>query len=168
VKGTLLEAMAAKVPVVVTSVGGVPEVVGPAEAMLVPSEDPRALAEAIRSVIQDPAAATRRAEAAAHRLHTNFGMQRWIDDAIESTTSSCRIECAAALRKGAEPVAVCAVAHLQHNAVDVPHVISSQFRRNACETMSWTHRASARAMLSASFEQGALDGALARHAALQR
>jgi glycosyltransferase involved in cell wall biosynthesis len=76
---TLLEAIAARVPVVVTSVGGVPDVVGPAEALLVPPEEPRALAEAIRSVIQDPAAAARRAEAAAHRLHANFGMERWID-----------------------------------------------------------------------------------------
>ena len=76
---TLLEAMAAKVPVVVTRVGGVPDVVGPAEAMMVPPEDPRALAEAIHFVIQDPAAATRRVEAAAHRLHSNFGMERWID-----------------------------------------------------------------------------------------
>jgi glycosyltransferase involved in cell wall biosynthesis len=76
---TLLEALAAKVPVVVTSVGGVPEVVGPAEAMLVPPEDPGALAEAIRSAIQDPAAATRRVESAAQRLDANFGMERWID-----------------------------------------------------------------------------------------
>jgi glycosyltransferase involved in cell wall biosynthesis len=76
---TLLEAMAAKVPVVVTSVGGVPDVVGPAEAMLVPPENPRALAEAIRFVTQDPTAASRRVEAAARRLHANFGMERWID-----------------------------------------------------------------------------------------
>jgi glycosyltransferase involved in cell wall biosynthesis len=76
---TLLEAIAAGVPVVVTHVGGVPDVVGPAEAMLVPPEDPRALAEAIRSVVQDPVAAARRAAAAAHRLHQNLGMERWID-----------------------------------------------------------------------------------------
>ena len=76
---TLLEAMAAKVPVVATSVGGVPEVVGPEEAIVVPPEDPVALAEAIRSVIRDPAAARRRLEAAVHRLHANFGMDRWID-----------------------------------------------------------------------------------------
>jgi len=76
---TLLEAMAAKVPVVVTSVGGVPEVVGPAEAMLVPAENPGALAQAIQFVIQDAAAAARRVEAAAHRLHADFGMERWID-----------------------------------------------------------------------------------------
>jgi glycosyltransferase involved in cell wall biosynthesis len=76
---TLLEAMAAKVPVVATSVGGVPEVVGPEEAIVVPPEDPVALAEAIRSVIRDPAAARRRVEAALHRLHADFGMDRWID-----------------------------------------------------------------------------------------
>jgi glycosyltransferase involved in cell wall biosynthesis len=76
---TLLEAIAARVPVVVTRVGGVPDVVGSAEAMLVPPEDPRALAEAIHFVIQDPAAATRRVEAASHRLHADFGMERWID-----------------------------------------------------------------------------------------
>ena len=76
---TLLEAIAAKVPVVATSVGGVPDVVGSAEAMLVPPEDPHALAEAIHSVIQDPAAATRRVEAAGHRLYANFGMERWVD-----------------------------------------------------------------------------------------
>ena len=76
---TLLEAIAANVPVVVTSVGGVPDVVGPSEAMVVPPEDSHALADAIRAVIQDPAGAQRRAEAAAHRLHENFGMDRWID-----------------------------------------------------------------------------------------
>jgi glycosyltransferase involved in cell wall biosynthesis len=76
---TLLEAMAAKVPAVVTSVGGVPEVVGPEEAALVPPENPLALAEAIRSAIRDRGAATDRAEAAERRLHANFGMERWID-----------------------------------------------------------------------------------------
>jgi len=76
---TLLEAMAARVPAVVTSVGGVPEVVGSAEAIVVPPEDPAALAAAIRSVIQNPAAAADRADAAARRLHANFGMERWID-----------------------------------------------------------------------------------------
>jgi glycosyltransferase involved in cell wall biosynthesis len=76
---TLLEAIAAKVPVVVTSVGGVPDVVGPAEAMLVPPEDPGALAEAIRFVLRDPVAAAVRVEAATDRLHADFGMERWID-----------------------------------------------------------------------------------------
>jgi glycosyltransferase involved in cell wall biosynthesis len=76
---TLLEAMAGRVPVVATRVGGVPDVVGPAEAMLVPPEDPRALATAVDAVIQDPTGASRRVEAAAQRLHGNFGIEQWID-----------------------------------------------------------------------------------------
>jgi len=76
---TLLEAMAAGVPVVVTSVGGVPDVVGPNEATMVPPENPAALADAIRSVIADPVAARRRAEAATHRLRAEFDVERWID-----------------------------------------------------------------------------------------
>ena len=76
---TLLEAVAAKVPVVVTSVGGVPDVVGPAEGMVVPPEDPERLAGAIDSVIRNPAAAAARAEAATRRLVANFGMERWMD-----------------------------------------------------------------------------------------
>ncbi|HEX8246508.1 MAG TPA: glycosyltransferase, partial [Longimicrobium sp.] len=47
---TLLEAMAAGVPVVAASVGGVPDAVSSAEALLVPPEDPRALAAAVRAV----------------------------------------------------------------------------------------------------------------------
>ena len=76
---TLLEAMAAQVPLVVTTVGGVPDVVGSTEAMLVPTEDPAALAVAISRVIQDSAAAKRRALAASERLNAKFGMERWID-----------------------------------------------------------------------------------------
>lgn len=98
---TLLEAMAVKVPVVVTSVGGVPDVVGPREAMLVPPEDPSALAKAIQSVIQDPTAASRRAEAAAHRLHANFDIERWIDahDRIYDLIVSARAPRAARKRE---------------------------------------------------------------------
>jgi glycosyltransferase involved in cell wall biosynthesis len=48
-----LEAMAAGVPVVATAVGAVPEVVGDA-AVLVPSGDDEALADALRDVLIDP------------------------------------------------------------------------------------------------------------------
>lgn len=71
---TLLEAMAAAVPIVATRVGGVPDVVCEAEAYLVPSEDPVALAEAIRDVYKDPRCAQKRAHAAAQRLDANFGV----------------------------------------------------------------------------------------------
>jgi glycosyltransferase involved in cell wall biosynthesis len=50
----LLEAMAAKVPVVATAVGGVPEIVENEEsALLVPANDPAALAAAIARLLTD-------------------------------------------------------------------------------------------------------------------
>jgi glycosyltransferase involved in cell wall biosynthesis len=50
----LLEAMAAKVPIVATAVGGVPEMVANDEsALLVPASDPRAIATAIARVLAD-------------------------------------------------------------------------------------------------------------------
>ncbi|HEX5633913.1 MAG TPA: glycosyltransferase, partial [Gemmatimonadales bacterium] len=47
----LLEAMAAGVPIVTTAVGGVPDVVGPAEAVLVPAGSGEAIAQALESVL---------------------------------------------------------------------------------------------------------------------
>jgi glycosyltransferase involved in cell wall biosynthesis len=74
----LFEAMAAGVPIVATAVGGVPDVVSEAEARLVRSEDPAALAAAIRGVLGDRAAAAARARAARARLVTRFGAREWI------------------------------------------------------------------------------------------
>ena len=75
---TLLEAMAAGVPVVTTAVGGIPDVVGPNEALLVPPEDPVALGAAIRQLIDDPAAGRARAQAATRRLNDEFSADRWL------------------------------------------------------------------------------------------
>jgi glycosyltransferase involved in cell wall biosynthesis len=74
----LFEAMAAAVPVVATSVGGVPDVVGPSEALLVPPEDPAALAAAVRATFDDRAAAAARAAAARRRLAAEFGVEPWV------------------------------------------------------------------------------------------
>ncbi len=75
----LFEAMAAGVPVVATAVGGVPQVVSPAEALLVPSEDPASLATAIRDTLRDPVAARDRAGAARRRLEQGFAVQPWLE-----------------------------------------------------------------------------------------
>lgn len=75
----LFEAMAAGVPVVATAVGGVPDVVTAAEAILVPPESPGALAEAIRRVHGDPAGAAERAAAARTRLDTVYGYASWLE-----------------------------------------------------------------------------------------
>jgi len=51
----LLEAMAAARPIVATAVGGIPgTVAGDREALLVPPRDPKALAAAVRRLIEDP------------------------------------------------------------------------------------------------------------------
>jgi glycosyltransferase involved in cell wall biosynthesis len=76
---TLLEAMSANVPLVVTNVGGVPDVVRQAEAILVSPEDADGLARAVLSVLEDPSAASARAAAALQRLRTEFNLDDWID-----------------------------------------------------------------------------------------
>jgi glycosyltransferase involved in cell wall biosynthesis len=65
---SVMEAMAAGLPVVSTGVGGVPELVREGETgLLVPSEDAGALAQALQALVDD--AARRRAMGAAARQH---------------------------------------------------------------------------------------------------
>jgi len=75
----LLEAMAAGVPVVTTAVGGVPDVVSSQEAVLVPPDNPAALAAGIRRVLADPGAARARTVAAGRRLGQQFAVDPWLD-----------------------------------------------------------------------------------------
>jgi glycosyltransferase involved in cell wall biosynthesis len=74
----LFEAMAAGTPIVATSVGGVPDVVSSREALLVPPDDPGALADAVRRVWADPVAAAARARRARERLETGFALAPWL------------------------------------------------------------------------------------------
>lgn len=76
---TLLEAMGAGVPIVVTRVGGVPAVVGPDEALLVASEQPAALAAAMDEVFRDESAAQTRVEAARMRVLDQFSTDAWLE-----------------------------------------------------------------------------------------
>jgi glycosyltransferase involved in cell wall biosynthesis len=68
----LLEAMAARVPVVATAVHGIPEIVDESTAQLIPPGDPHALAGAIARLLDDPALAERQASAAYDRVRTRF------------------------------------------------------------------------------------------------
>lgn len=73
----LLEAMAAGRPVVASRVGGIPEVVVDEETgLLVPPEDPRALAAALERLLADPALARRMGEAGRQRVAALFSARR--------------------------------------------------------------------------------------------
>ena len=76
---SVMEAMAAGLPVVSTVVGGVPELVRNGETgLLVPSEDAGALAQAMQALVDDPV--RRQAMGAAARQHavTHFDIRHTV------------------------------------------------------------------------------------------
>ena len=70
----LLETAASGVPVVATRVGGTAEIFSPpdATALLVPPNDASALADSMRQILLQPAAAAARAQMARTRIETHF------------------------------------------------------------------------------------------------
>jgi len=80
----LLEAMAASVPVVATAVGGVPEMVVDSEsALLVPSNDPPALAAAIARILNERDLAQRLTRNAATLVDTRFDPNNYTRSLVE-------------------------------------------------------------------------------------
>ena len=76
----IVEAMAARRPLVATSVGGVPDVVVHGETgLLVPPADPARLAEAIGQLLNDPQQAKAMGEAGATRARELFHAARVVD-----------------------------------------------------------------------------------------
>jgi len=71
---SLMEAMAHAVPVIGTDTGGIAELVLPGTGLLVPPQDPAALADAITSLITDPALRRRLAKAGRHRVADSFNV----------------------------------------------------------------------------------------------
>ncbi len=71
------QALAVGTPVVATATGGIPEIVRDGETgRLVPPADSRALAEAIVSLLQDPARGRRMAEAGQALVRTGYTMEQ--------------------------------------------------------------------------------------------
>lgn len=80
---TLLEAMAARRPIVASRVGGVPEVVrDDREGLLVPAGDPDACARAMITILSDPERARRYGEAGRARVVAEFGIDRLVDETV--------------------------------------------------------------------------------------
>jgi glycosyltransferase involved in cell wall biosynthesis len=75
----LLEAMSAGLPVVATKVGDVPEVVVKGTGLVVPPQVPFQLAEAIHSLLVDPAKMKQFGQAAKSHILQNYTSQIWVD-----------------------------------------------------------------------------------------
>ena len=80
---TVLEAMAHARPVVATPVGGTPEVVADGETgLLVPPRNPKALAAALRRLLDDPDLRRRMGEAGRRRVASEFTADRMAQRAV--------------------------------------------------------------------------------------
>ncbi len=75
----LFEAIHAGVPIIASAVGGIPDVVSPEEAVLVPSDDPIRLGDAIRAAYDSPSEGRERASRARARLTHEFAEEPWLD-----------------------------------------------------------------------------------------
>lgn len=76
----LIEAMAMARPVVATDAGGVPEIVLHGETgLLVPPAEPKALAEAVTSLLEDPGRAARLGAAGRRRAEREFNLARHVE-----------------------------------------------------------------------------------------
>lgn len=79
----VVEAQAAGLPVVATPVGGIQETVLHEETgLLVPVDDPAALAEAIIRLLDDPALAVRLAAEGRRRALARFGVERMVERTV--------------------------------------------------------------------------------------
>jgi glycosyltransferase involved in cell wall biosynthesis len=83
---TILEAMAAGLPVVATAVGGTPEIVDDAVGRLVPSRDSSTLADAIAHLAARPALCVALGDAARKRVIDRFTIEAMVDHYFELYT----------------------------------------------------------------------------------
>lgn len=74
----LIQALAAGRAVVATSVGGIPDIVGPDAGLLVPAGDPPALAAAVTAMAGDVDLRTRCGRAGRQRYETGFSADVWV------------------------------------------------------------------------------------------
>lgn len=81
---SLLDAMACGRPIVATTAGGIPEVVSDGETgLLVPVRDPRAMADALVTLLRDAPLRSRLAEAGRARVEARFTVERMVEQTLD-------------------------------------------------------------------------------------
>jgi colanic acid/amylovoran biosynthesis glycosyltransferase len=89
----LMEAMAHGIPVVSTETGGIPELLRDGAGIMVPPQDPEALADAIQQLIRDPALRVQLGIAGRRRVADHFAVERTVTELsarIEATVGNTR------------------------------------------------------------------------------
>lgn len=87
----VLEAAGARVPLVATNVGGMPEIFGAQADRLIPANDPERLADALLSLLTEPAEArARQAQALADHVASRFALSRMADEVLASYRAALR------------------------------------------------------------------------------
>jgi L-malate glycosyltransferase len=79
---SILDALAARRPVVASRVGGIPEILEGGNGILVPPSDPEALAAAIGRVLDDGAMATAMAEQGRRTVEKNFSVDATVSGTV--------------------------------------------------------------------------------------
>jgi glycosyltransferase involved in cell wall biosynthesis len=75
---SILEAMHARLPIIATRVGGIPELVSEREALMIDAGRPEQIAQAVITLGQDQALAERLAAAACERAQTQFSLPQMV------------------------------------------------------------------------------------------
>ncbi|MEW6409284.1 MAG: glycosyltransferase [Nitrospirota bacterium] len=88
---SVLEAMAASIPVVATNVGGIPEaIIDGVTGILVSPGDADALADAIKKLIQDKSMARRMGEEGRQRIEEHFSVEKMVEGMYDLYVSLIR------------------------------------------------------------------------------
>ena len=80
---SILEAMAVRLPVIVSNVGGIPEVVTRETGITVPARSPAKLAEAMKDLIEDQKKRVEMGRAASKRIQEDFSLRRFVTSTVD-------------------------------------------------------------------------------------
>jgi glycosyltransferase involved in cell wall biosynthesis len=85
----LLEAGLAGLPIVATNVGGIPEIIEDnVTGLLVPSENPRALSDAIQKLISDPALREKLGSSLKSKVIRDFSLEKMVQETMKIYTKN--------------------------------------------------------------------------------